>query len=45
MEKAKELNYKPHSSCTENALKAEKDRLITSILKEVGILEYKWRNW
>lgn len=45
LEKAKELNYKPHSSCTENALKAEKDRLIISILKEVGILENKWRNW
>ncbi len=46
LKKAKEeFNYKPHSSCTENALKAEKDRFITSILKDVGVLENKWRNW
>ncbi|KRG13969.1 hypothetical protein ACA30_13685 [Virgibacillus soli] len=45
LQKAKELNYTPHSSCTENALKPEKDRLFTSLLKELGILENKWRNW
>ncbi|MBO0994378.1 hypothetical protein [Bacillus sp. SD088] len=45
LKKAKELNYKPHSSCTENALKGEKDTLFTSILGELGILENKWRNW
>ncbi|EGQ19273.1 hypothetical protein HMPREF9372_3741 [Sporosarcina newyorkensis 2681] len=45
IQKARELNYKPHSSCTEDALKGDKDRLIVSLLKEIGIVDKKWDNW
>lgn len=43
--KAKELNYKPNSSCTEEALKGEKDSLFISLLKDIGILSKKWDDW
>lgn len=45
LETAKKLNYKSHSSCTQNALKSEKDRLITSLLKDLGVLDKKWDKW
>lgn len=45
LQKAQELLYKPHSSCTEDALKGEKDRLIVSLLKEIGIVDKKWDDW
>lgn len=45
LQKAQSLEYKPHPSCTEDALQAEKDTLFKSILKEVGILKKKWDNW
>lgn len=45
LETAKILNYKPHSSCTQNALKNEKDRLIISLLKDLGVLDKKWDKW
>lgn len=45
LEKARELNYEPHTECTEQALKSEKDKLLTSILKDIGIMKKKWDNW
>ena len=39
------LNYEPHDACTEEALESEKDPLIISLLKDVGILNKKWDNW
>ncbi len=45
LQNAQDLEYKPHSSCTENALKAENDTLFLSILKEIGIIDKKWDNW
>lgn len=45
LQKAQQLNFKPHSSCTEDALRAEKDRLIVSLLREVGIVDKKWDDW
>lgn len=45
LQNAQDLDYTPHSSCTENALKAENDSPFESILKEIGIIEKKWNNW
>lgn len=45
LEKAWDLNYEPHDSCTEEALESEKDSLFISLLKDIGILSKKWDNW
>jgi len=45
LERAEELNYPPHSSCTEEALENEKSPFIVALLKNVGILSKKWDNW
>ncbi|WP_368502844.1 hypothetical protein AB3N04_00480 (plasmid) [Alkalihalophilus sp. As8PL] len=45
LQNAQDIDYKQESSCTKDALKGERDRLITSFLKEVGIIEKKWDNW
>ncbi|MBS4190403.1 hypothetical protein KHA94_09355 [Bacillus sp. FJAT-49705] len=45
LQSAQDLDYKPHSSCTEDALKAENDSLFESILKEIGIIGKKRNNW
>src|SRR5690554_3625095 len=42
LQRAEELNYPPHSDCTEEALKAEKDSLLISILKDLDLIEKKW---
>lgn len=42
---ARTLDYKPHSSCTEEALEAENNSLFISLLKEIGIMDKKWDNW
>ncbi|WP_409346300.1 hypothetical protein [Paenibacillus sp. MBLB4367] len=39
---AKELGYKPESSCTENALKPQTERLITVIAQKVNLAKSKW---
>lgn len=39
------LNYEPHDACTEKALESEKDPLLISLLKDIGILNKKWDNW
>lgn|SRR5690606_6599777 len=45
LEEAHSLSYNPHNSCTEDALTAETDSLLVSLLKEMGILDTKWDNW
>lgn len=45
LEKAQELNYPPHDACTEEALKAEKDSLFISLLKDMNLIDKKWDNW
>lgn len=45
LEAAEKLNYPPHSECTEKALEGEKDRLLTSLLKDMGIMSKKWDEW
>lgn len=45
LEKAKELDYPAHSVCTEEALASEKDSLLGSWLKNIGIVSKKWDNW
>lgn len=42
LDEARLLNYKPHSSCTEEALMPKKDRFLISILKEIGIVKDQW---
>jgi len=42
---AREMNYKAHSACTVDALKAEQDSIIVSMLKDWGIIDNKWDNW
>lgn len=45
LEKAQTLNYKPSSACTEEALIHKKDRLLISILKEIGIIKKESDEW
>ena|SRR5690625_843866 len=45
LEQANELNYSPHSACTEGALKGEKDSLLVSLLKDIGFIKKKWETW
>ncbi|GAB3797662.1 hypothetical protein [Virgibacillus kimchii] len=45
LEKAWDLNYEPHDSCTEEALESERDSLFFSLLKDIGILNKKWDDW
>lgn len=45
LQKAESLNYPPHSPCTEKALESEKDRLLPSLLKQMGIMDKKWDSW
>src|SRR5690625_1056498 len=42
LENAKDIGYKAHSQCTENALKGERDILIISLLKNLGLIETSW---
>lgn len=42
---AKELNYVPDSSCTEDALKPEKNSFISGWLKDIGVLSMQWDDW
>ena len=42
---AQTLDYKPHSSCTEEALESENSSLFISHLKEIGIIDKKRDNW
>lgn len=43
--RAHELNYKAHSTCTEDALESEQHSFIIGLLKDIGILSKKWDSW
>lgn len=45
LEEALRLNYEPHDSCTVEALESEKESLLISLLKDIGILKKKWDVW
>lgn|SRR5690625_1646772 len=45
LERAQELNYAPHSACTEEALEGEESSLLVGLLKNIGILSKKWDHW
>ncbi|MBT2570688.1 hypothetical protein [Planococcus sp. ISL-110] len=42
---ARELNYPPHSSCTERAFEGNQDSVFTRLLKELGIMEKESTDW
>lgn len=45
LEKALELNYPPHSSCTEKAFEGNRDSGFIRLLKELDIVEKKSKDW
>lgn len=45
LEQAKELEYPPHSDCTEEAFKGNNESRFTSILKEFGVIEKESEDW
>lgn len=45
LKEAYELNYEADSPCTEQALEGEKDSLLISLLKDIGLLSKKWDHW
>ncbi len=42
---AKQLDYRPHDKCTEEALEPTKDKIIISWLKSLGWIETEWSQW
>ena len=42
---ATQLEYEPNDKCTEDALAGEKEALIVSVLKDIGLIEKKWDKW
>lgn len=42
---AKQLDYRPHDACTEEALEPSKDKVIISWLKSLGWIETEWSQW
>ncbi|MBP1968264.1 hypothetical protein J2Z83_000356 [Virgibacillus natechei] len=42
LEHAEEINYEPHDTCTVETLQSEEDRLLISVLKDIGLLDTKW---
>lgn len=45
LEKAQELQYPPHSSCTEESFKGNNDSPFISLLKELGVMEKNSEDW
>ena len=45
IEKARELEYPPHSDCTAEAFKGNHESRFTSILKEFGLIEKDSEDW
>lgn len=45
LEYAEELNYPPHSECTENAFTGNSDSPFVSLMKELGIKEDDTADW
>lgn len=42
---AKELNYPPHSECTEQALQSNHDSPAVRLMKELGLMEKTQTDW
>lgn len=42
---AQELNYPPHSSCTERAFEGNQDSTFIRLLKELGFVEKESKDW
>lgn len=42
---AKELNYPPHSECTEKAFESNQDSPAVRLLKELGLMEKTQTDW
>lgn len=45
LEQAQELNYPPHSSCTEKAFEGNQDSSFIRLMKELGIVEKETEDW
>lgn len=45
LEQAKELNYPPHSACTEKAFEGNNDSGFMRLIKELGIVEKESTDW
>ncbi|MGH2319017.1 hypothetical protein ACRC6Q_14725 [Planococcus sp. SE5232] len=45
LEQAQELNYPPHSSCTEKAFEGNQDSGFIRLLKELDIMEKESQDW
>jgi len=45
LEMAKQLEYKPHDECTEEALKPYKEKILISFLHDLGLLQTEWSTW
>lgn len=45
LETAQDLNYPPHSSCTEKAFEGNRDSGFIQLLKELGIMEKESIDW
>ncbi|WP_394120928.1 hypothetical protein [Planococcus donghaensis] len=45
LEQAKELNYPPHSPCTEKAFEGNQDSGFIRLMKELGVMEKESQDW
>lgn len=45
LQNAEELNYPPHSACTEKAFEGNRDSGFIRLLKELGIMEKDSQDW
>lgn len=45
LETAEELNYPPHSSCTEKAFEGNRDSGFIRLMKELGFMEKESTDW
>ncbi|MDN3428059.1 hypothetical protein QL992_04215 [Microbacterium sp. APC 3898] len=43
--KAQELEYPPHSSCTEEAFEGNRDSGFIRLMKELGVMEKESKDW
>lgn len=45
LEMAKQLEYEPHDECTEEALAPVKEKIIISLLYDLGVFKTEWSTW
>ena len=45
LQNAKDLNYPPHSDCTEEAFQSNNDIPFVNLMKELGIMEKDSKDW